>query len=109
MQLRHLALLMWLTTISVAQDLNPKPAISREEDVVRAAYSNLSSAAQTGTLWHAFESREGQSQNKNRIGLIDAMYMPLRFELDDFKVGDLGHVRNAPATSLVRGPAGILK
>jgi hypothetical protein len=109
MQLRHLALLMWLTTISVAQNRNTKPTLTHEENVVRAAYRNLSSAAQTGALWHAIESREGQSPNKNRIALIDAMYKPLRFELTDFKVGDVGQIRNAPSTSLVSGPDFILR
>jgi hypothetical protein len=83
--------------------------MSHEEKVVQAAYANLSSAAQTGALWHAIESREGQSPNKNRTALINAMYKPLRFELTDFKVGDLGQIRNAPSTSLVSGPDFILK
>lgn len=106
MRLRHLVFIMSLTSISMAQELTAKRTMSHEEEVVRTTYADLSSAAQVGVLWHAVDRREGQSDLS--IALSEAMDRQLRFELAEFKVGELRRVGNTSSMSLATGPVGIL-
>lgn len=108
MRLKRLVLALFLTGISVEQISAATPSRSHEEEAVRTAYSNLGCAAQVGVLWHAIDSHDGQFELKDRLALSDATDKQLRFDLSDFKVGELRSVDKLPFTSLVTEPVGIL-
>jgi hypothetical protein len=109
MRFRNLVLLLSLVGISVAQESVTTSAMTHEERVVRAAYANLTSAAQVGILWHAIELPEGKAKFGDRAGVNDAMNKQLHFELTDFKVGDLKQISRASSSFLVTGPVSRLR
>jgi hypothetical protein len=109
MRLLHIVLLMSLTGITLAQEVTKTPTMTREEQIVRNAYANLTSAAQVGVLWHAIELPEGKAKFEDRVGVNDAMNKQLHFELTGFKVGELKQISEASSSFLVTGPISVLR
>jgi len=82
--------------------------MSREERIVRSTYARLTFAAQLGMLWHAVELDEGWPGLDDGLALTKAMNEQARFDLTDFKVGELKDISAASWTSLIEGPVNVL-
>jgi hypothetical protein len=83
--------------------------LSHEEQVVRTTYARVTFAAQLGMLWHAVEMNEGWPGLNDGLALTKAMNEQVRFDLTDFKVGELKDIGNTASwTSLVEGPTDTL-
>jgi len=82
--------------------------MSSEEGVVRATYARLTFAAQLGMLWHAVELDDGWPGLDDGLALSKAMNEQVRFDLTDFKVGELKDISAASWTSLIEGPVDVL-
>lgn len=82
--------------------------MTHEEQVVRTTYARVTFAAQLGMLWHAIELDEGWPGLNDGLELTKAMNDQVRFDLTDFKVGDLKDISTASWTSLVEGPVDTL-
>jgi hypothetical protein len=78
--------------------------MTREEQLVRATYARVTFAAQLGMLWHAVEMNEGWPSLDDGLVLTKAMNEQVRFDLTDFKVGELKDVNSASWTSMIEGP-----
>jgi hypothetical protein len=82
--------------------------MSPEESVVRSTYARVTFAAQLGMLWHAVELDEGWPGLNDGLALSKAMNEQVRFDLTDFKVGELKDISAASWTSLIEGPVDVL-
>ncbi|HZE79309.1 MAG TPA: hypothetical protein VE604_00325 [Candidatus Polarisedimenticolia bacterium] len=82
--------------------------MTHEEQVVRATYARVTFAAQLGMLWHAVELDEGWPGLNDGLVLTKAMNEQVRFDLTDFKVGELKDISTASWTSLIEGPVDTL-
>lgn len=92
-----------------ANDHAPRPlTMSHEEQVVRTAYAKLSYAAQIGMLFHAVEQHDGWPGLNDGLALSKAMNEQIRFELSDFKVGNLNEIGSLPWSSLMEGPIDVI-
>jgi hypothetical protein len=107
MSTKAFVVLLILTGASSGQTPIANEVMSHEEAVVRAAYAKLSCAAQIGYYWHGTDDH---SDSSNRPGLrsVEGEDQGLRFELSDFKVGQLKSISSSPWSSLISGPIRIL-
>jgi len=102
MRLRLIALLL------LAPLFRGQQQMSHEEQIVRATYARVTFAAQLGMLWHAVELNEGWPGLNDGLVLTKAMNDQVRFDLTDFKVGELKDIGTASWASLVEGPVDTL-
>src|SRR5258707_8459017 len=101
----RLRLIVLLFLVPLAKE---QQQMSHEEQVVRTTYARVTFAAQLGMLWHAVELDEGWPGLNDGLVLTKAMNDQVRFDLTDFKVGDLKNIGTASWTSLVEGPVDTL-
>lgn len=100
-----LRLMVLFLLVSIAKG---QPPMSPEEQVVRTTYARVTFAAQLGMLWHAIELDKGWPGLDDGLALTKAMNEQVRFDLTDFKVGELKDVSTASWSSLIEGPVDII-
>jgi hypothetical protein len=82
--------------------------MTREEKLVRVTYAKLSFAAQMSILWHAVSQQNGWPGLENQFELNNALNSQIRFDLTDFKVGNLSDIGDRSWTSLIEGPVDVI-
>src|ERR1700704_5967554 len=104
---RHLIILAAMLSC-FAGNAGAAHKMSREEQIVRSTYARVTFAAQLGMLWHAVDLDEGWPGLDDGLALTKAMNEQARFDLADFKVGELKDISAASWTSLIEGPVNVL-
>ena len=79
-----------------------------EERLVRVTYAKLSFAARISIVWHAVSQKSGWPGLDNQLTLDKALNDQIRFDLTDFRIGNLSDIGDHLWTSLIEGPIDVI-